>query len=480
MRVGRFWRIVAAVGLLALPLGAEEPTAKRELEELKTQVAAQQQQIRELQEVLRRQAAALERLERQLGEGGRASEYQSASNSPPVDDPTPQASLEGRLEELENRVAENETQDQSLLRRLGSFSFSGDLRVRYEPFFQDGRPQRHRERARLRFQARARISDELSGGLRLATGNLDDPITSNQTLTGFFARKTFNLERFWLTYEPKQAPWLSVTAGKFAYPWYRTELTFDNDLNPEGFSETLSFDFSDSPLTNLTVVGFQLPFNELSSAGDSFIWGGQVQSHWRLSDRARLGLYATGMNFRNVGAIARAIDTGSLKPSLPLTNSARTDAGGNILGFAERFAYLDLIGELRYRLAPRWPLRVTLDFVNNVRASSSERSGYWAEVAVGQTAEKGDWLFGYTLMRVERDAVIGAYSFSDLRASTNVINHRLRTSYQPHKNVTFDYTLLVGRLFNPQENISLVPAAFQPLARDPFLSRMQFDVIYKF
>ncbi|MFQ5778680.1 MAG: hypothetical protein ACE5IP_11805, partial [Terriglobia bacterium] len=134
MRAGSFWRIVAAVGLLALPLGAEEPAANSELEELKTQVAAQQQQIHELQELLRRQAAALERLERRLGEGGQASDYESASNSPPVADPTPQASLEGRLGELENRVAENETQDQSLLRRLGSFSFSGDLRVRYEPF----------------------------------------------------------------------------------------------------------------------------------------------------------------------------------------------------------------------------------------------------------------------------------------------------------------------------------------------------------
>ncbi|MFQ5723420.1 MAG: SlyX family protein, partial [Terriglobia bacterium] len=133
MRMGWICQ-VAVVGLLALPVAAQEPPVKSELEELKTQVAAQQRQIRELQEVLRRQAAALERLERQLGEGVRASDYESASNSPPVDDPPPQASLEERLQELENRVAENKTQDQSLLRRLGSFSFSGDLRVRYEPF----------------------------------------------------------------------------------------------------------------------------------------------------------------------------------------------------------------------------------------------------------------------------------------------------------------------------------------------------------
>ncbi|MFQ5927265.1 MAG: hypothetical protein ACE5MH_07510, partial [Terriglobia bacterium] len=260
----------------------------------------------------------------------------------------------------------------------------------------------------------------------------------------------------------------------------RTELTFDNDLNPEGFSETLSFDFKDAPLANLTLVGFQLPFNELSTAGDSFIWGGQVQTHWKLGQRTRLGLHATGMNFRNVDAIARAIGAGALQPSLPLSNSVRVDAAGNIIGFGSRFAYLDLIAQLDHEFTPRWPLRVTLDFVNNTRARSTERSGYWAEVALGRTRKKGDWLFGYTLIRIEKDAVIGAYNFDDLRASSNVVNHRLRSSYQIHNNVRLDYTLLVGRLFNPQDNLNLVPSTFQLLKQDPFLKRMQFDVVYKF
>lgn len=479
MQRGQVWRVLALICLGALPLAAgEEPPSVTvgELEALKAKVEAQQGQIKQLQDLLRQQAVALELLQRRLGAPPSETLANARASPPAVDDPP----LENRMQELEQTVAENRRENEKKWKGLGNFSFSGDLRVRYEPFFQDGVPQRHRERARLRFQAVARISDELTGGLRVASGPLDNPATTNQSFTGFFTRKTIGLDRYWLTYKPKRALWLTVTAGKFAYPWYRTELTFDNDLNPEGFGQTLSFDFPDSPLTNLTLVGFQLPFNELSAAGDSFIWGGQVQTHWKLSDRTRLGLYATGINFRNVDAIALAIDNGTLRPSSPLTNSVRIDANGSILGFANRFGYLDLILELNHRLTPRWPLRLTLDFVNNVRAATGERSGYWAEVALGRTREKGDWLFGYTLARIEQDAVIGAYNYDDLRASSNIINHRLRGAYQAHQNVSLNYTLLVGRLFNPQDDLGLVPPAFQPLNQDPFLRRMQFDVIYKF
>lgn len=477
MRTGRVWGGLVLLFLGSVPLGASP--APSELETLKAQLAAQQQQIKQLQELLHRQGALLEALQQRLE--GSAGSVQAAS---PPQAPAPDVEqLSKQVDAVAEHAAELGTAVGGLEKRvggLGNFSFSGDLRVRYEPFFQDGVPQRHRERARLRFEVKADLTKELSGGFRLTSGGLSDPITTNQTLTGFFTRKPVDLDRFWLTYEPEQLPWLSLTAGKFAYPWYRTELTFDDELNPEGFSQTLSFDFPDSPLANLTLVGFELPFNEVAAGGDSFIWGGQVQTRWRLSERARLGLYAAGVNFRNADPIARAIGTGQLQPSSPLSNSVRVDTAGNIIGFAERFAYLDLIAELSYRLRPRWPVRLTFDFVNNLRAASGERSGYWAEVALGRTEEKGNWAFGYTFIRMERDAVIGAYNFSDLRAATNVVNHRLSTAYQVQKHVTFGYVLLVGRLFNPQDNLNLVPLPFRTLVRDPFLRRMQFDVIYKF
>jgi hypothetical protein len=250
-------------------------------------------------------------------------------------------------------------------------------------------------------------------------------------------------------------------------------------LQPEGFSQQFSFDFKDSPLTNFAVVLFELPFNEVGSGNDGFILGGQLQSRWKISDRTKFGLYVAGVNFRNADSVAVAMGNGSLRPSQALSNTPRTGAGGAIVGLANKFAYLDVIAELNHDWKPRWPVRLTLDFANNVRGPN-ERSAYWAELGVGRSAEKGDWFFGYTFIRIEKDAVLGAFSYSDTRAATNVINHRFQTQYRASRHVSLEWMLFLGRLFNPEENLDLVPAAFRPLARDPYMTRMQFDVIYKF
>jgi hypothetical protein len=89
---------------------------------------------------------------------------------------------------------------------------------------------------------------------------------------------------------------------------------------------------------------------------------------------------------------------------------------------------------------------------------------------VGQTKEPGDLNFGYTFIRLEREAVLAAFNFSDLRQPTNVVTHRLNTNYQLYKNVTVGYTLLVGRALQTATSPAL----------EPWLKRMQFDLIYKF
>ena len=56
-------------------------------------------------------------------------------------------------------------------------------------------------------------------GIFLASGTLGDPTTTNETLTGFFDRKTIGLDRGYITYNPVAHKWLSLTGGKFAFPW---------------------------------------------------------------------------------------------------------------------------------------------------------------------------------------------------------------------------------------------------------------------
>ena len=100
-------------------------------------------------------------------------------------------------------------------------TFSGDLRFRYESFYGQqnalarsdnptvlGNPLTSRQRFRLRarFGVRGKIGDEFDWGLRLATGNFADVISTNQTLTDFFTRKPVGLDQAYVTYKPEVAP----------------------------------------------------------------------------------------------------------------------------------------------------------------------------------------------------------------------------------------------------------------------------------
>ena len=130
------------------------------------------------------------------------------------------------------------------LKSFGPFVFSGDFRLRAEPTFGGPTNQsqdRFRERIRLRINAEARLNDQFKGGFSLASGDLNNPISTNQTLGQYTTRKPIEIDRAYATYNPSWLRPLTLTGGKFAYPWFNTELVWDKDLNPEGAGETLAF-----------------------------------------------------------------------------------------------------------------------------------------------------------------------------------------------------------------------------------------------
>src|SRR5438094_5666404 len=168
---------------------------------------------------------------------------------------------------------------------VGRFRLGGDVRIRGESQFQDqpGFFDRNRGRVRVRFGFDGKLNEDFTGGVYLATGSLGDPTTTNETFTNFFDRKTIGLDKGWITYNPVAHKWLSLTGGKFAYQWQRTQVTGDPDINPEGFDEKLSFDFNSGVFKNFTAQAMQVLLNEntnssLLRAHDAFMFGGQLSS----------------------------------------------------------------------------------------------------------------------------------------------------------------------------------------------------------
>jgi len=413
----------------------------------------------------------------------------AAATAAPAPDPQQAADIkkiDDRLVGVETDFGAYKKANDGKVGKLGPFSYSGDVRARIEPFRDGGaaaspNADRNRFRYRLRFNATAKLNDEFSGGFSLGSGDTNDPISTNQTITGAFTRKPFFIDRAFIKYSPKWAKPLSITGGKFGYTWYRTELTWDNDLNPEGLSETLAWSFKNPFLEKIAFVAFQSPVIEVSGGKDTFIFGGQFQSNWKLGDYVKFGGYLGYYNYQNADPLRAARQAGTVGGSSN-SNSASTNGSQ----FNSKFGLLDAIARLDFKTPmPKFPIMLQLDFVTNTRAcdnvvnipvanrtacDATDDSGYWADILFGRQSEAGDIQFGYSYIHIEREALVDAFNFSDLRLPTNDMNHRIIINYQWYRNIQLGFTGLFGR--------QLVTTSSP--TKESTLKRLQFDIIYKF
>ena len=91
----------------------------------------------------------------------------------------------------------------------------------------------------------------MEGGLRLVSGDPNEIISNNQTLTDVLTRKPINIDNAYITFRPGKSfglekPFLAVTGGKFSVNFFRpravmvSEMVFDEDLTPEGLTEDVT------------------------------------------------------------------------------------------------------------------------------------------------------------------------------------------------------------------------------------------------
>jgi hypothetical protein len=387
------------------------------------------------------------------------------------------------------------------------------------------------------------MSEDFVGGISLASGSLFDPTTTNETLTSAFERKTFALDRAFITYNPARMKWLSLTGGKFAPTWIRTNQTFDPDLNAEGFSEKLSYDVKGSNLLkNVSVTGIQLLYNETNrptnsgclagsqfctngnntTGGDSFAAGGQASAklqitkrwamvpvymilNWRNNDTllnqpstvtGNTGIVVTTTGTPITGVSATPIST--ILAANGMTNatiSVGTTGGQTVRRYYSKFLYSDVI--LDNTIQTKWskfPARVLLEYLDNLNAQDhpllsnnsvatflgKQSHLYRVEASLGQQRNKGDLLFTYAFHRQEQDSVLANFDESDQRAPTNVLQHMFIVGYRVRNNTSLQYTQWIGRTLNSALQNSVLAPGITPGTKEPYLKRMQFDVIYSF
>ena len=267
----------------------EDVQALRDLvQSQQKQIEAQGQQMQQLQDQLHQVLDAVQQANTnsQKGQSGaeqaqataiQAQQSATEAQHAAADASTAAASAASADALLEKENKKEQTQLKGLADLAGRFRFSGDVRVRFENYTQDGTQDRNRARIRVRLGLEGQLNQDFLGGVALATGSQGDPTTTNETLTNAFDRKTIALDKGFITYNPVAHKWLSLTGGKFPYLWQRTPVTGDVDVNPEGFDQKLSFD-THGFVKNFTVQAFELLYGESSSSQDSYALGGQASA----------------------------------------------------------------------------------------------------------------------------------------------------------------------------------------------------------
>src|SRR5580658_4413703 len=544
------------------------PVTAKEVQELKEAVSAQQQQIKQQNQLVDQLRSQLQQLldatqqananaqkaatgvDQAQSAAAQAQQSATQAQSLASQATTNVAQVQSALALVDTKAQDTGRQLSALEALVGRFRLSGDVRVRGESYFQPGIPDDNLARIRVRFGVDGQLNEDFIAGIALATGSLGNPTSTNETLTNVFDRKTIALDRGFITYNPVAHSWLSLTGGKFAYPWQRTSVTFDPDLNPEGFDEKASFNFS-GPVQNVNIQGIELLYNQANGkpgipSQDSYALGMQIAGRivfgpwtvtpsflslkWNRPDAIlQQSAFATGATTTGyqpptptggptpspitgipIPGEGQGCAKGTSFPSFPpcvfapngMTNATYVDSKG-VPHFYSGYNYADFIlpNQIQTGFA-RLPVNILLEFLDNLDAENhplstkgtvlthlgSQNKEYGVDASVGQVKNKNDIQVGYAWYREEQDAAIASFVESDQRAPTNILQNRIYALWKLRANALASFTWWHGRALNTNlennvalfNNYSSVATITKPGQQEPYLNRLQFDLIYTF
>jgi hypothetical protein len=347
--------------------------------------------------------------------------------------------------------------------------FSGDFRYRYE--FIGGEAynsatnskfrvyDRNRNRIRLRLGLQAMVNSDIDAYLRIATSTANsnanntisgDPVSTNQDLSGGFTPKPIWLDRAYVDYHPSAAKWLDARGGRQPAPFqYNDELIWDGDLNVEGIS---------------LLLNHKMDKNEVFLRGGGY-WAGEraasSASKHALDQGVFEGQLGGKLSTDKIGAMLAVayIDWGNVKdnptvykPNTGYGNSLMpiSGRGADTLGYKFDYNLFNVNANVSLKGGKVVPMLFG-DFVTNTAAKKDTSAAYNKTLGTGWLVGlflkfnklPVDWDLTYDYRTLQKDAVIGAYSFSDpADGGTNYNGHRVTLGFAVMPNTRLGVTYL--------------------------------------
>ena len=369
-------------------------------------------------------------------------------------------------------------------------ALSGDLRLRYQgDYFVDGnakfvRPNdtdtllnttedRNRFRYRARLGLKAKLLDyreanvgKVEAGFRISTGDAGDPVSTNETMGDYFNKDSVVFDRAYLKYKfsPINPVWdrmpqFSIVGGRFANPWFSTDLVWDNDINFEGAAVHYETDTKQMQPFNLFLTGGIFPLQEEEfSSRDKWLWGAQIGFEYRPRFDMSIKMAAAYYDYQNI----EGIQNDPTQPGFYDFTAPDFQQKGNTLmdidptsdikaALATDYDILDVY--LNTDIGLFFPIQIILEgqYVKNfgfdrervVRVTGNDNpvedtEGYMIGATIGypRIENFAEWNVGLKYKYLGADAVVDAFTDSDWHlGGTNAKGWILKGEFGLYRNV---------------------------------------------
>lgn len=249
-------------------------------------------------------------------------------------------------------------------------------------------------------------------------------------------------------------------------------------------------------LRSLKINAVQWVVDEVASAGDPWMIGGQVVADVAVPvhNGPRVTVAFADYNWQSLDKVARKFlekSSSSFNSQLANSNAFTHDADGKITGFASNFNIVNGGGEVNFgNVISTYSAGLFGEVAYNTQAADSG-VGFATGVGFGNSGKDwyhnslknpGEWAISYTYERVGKDAVLALFSMSDLDYVTSSATQKGSSNMQASI-LKLDYVLLPN--FQLTAKASFINALDKSesnanLNGNATLLRTQLDAVLKF
>ncbi|MEI6715961.1 MAG: putative porin [Verrucomicrobiota bacterium] len=344
---------------------------------------------------------------------------------------------------------------------------SGDARLRFQHDINDAQApstidtnnvsQADRFRLRLRINADYKVSDNFFAGFGLQTNQANDSgmqtFASGNNNGDYFQNYNIYLNKAFIGWNPIAG--VTLIGGKQRNPFYTTDLVWDADINPTGFTERIDlnkvFNFNGF---ELALVAGQLAVSDNPESNpsartnrDGYIHEVQLIASAQVNAAIKATV-APAFYFTN-GASVNGNGGGANNGTVGTTNWATTDAlqglkvvllpgdiGFKLVGKKTKFLW-----DVAYNLDARRRDGVYAVGANNVDYAGRDKLAWLVGFEIGENKNKGDWSFLANYRQIGLAAIDPLINDSDWAASnTNVAGYKASLRYNLGKATTLALT----------------------------------------